>query len=167
MRHIISILLQNEAGALGRVAGLFSSRGYNIESLSVAPTQNPLISRLTLVTLGSDSVIEQINKQLRRLIDVVEVSDLSSHDHLECELLMLKVAVDTTSARHVVECVRHHRGQILDESENTRTVQFAGTAQEIETFLVELGKLAPVLELVRSGVAALQRGHTYLAMPVL
>ena len=128
MRHIISILLQNEAGALARVAAMFSSRGYNIDSLSVAPTHDPAVSRLTLVTSGSDAVIEQIIKQARKVIDVVEIVDLSSTDHLECELLMLKIEVnDAESARSIVECVRRHRAAILDESESTRMIQLAGT----------------------------------------
>src|ERR1043166_8214111 len=99
MRHIISILLQNEAGALARVAGMFSSRGYNIDSLTVAPTHDPAVSRLTLVTAGSDSVVDQIIKQTRKLIDVVQITDLSSADHLECELLMLKVEIRGGAAR--------------------------------------------------------------------
>src|ERR1041384_728601 len=128
MRHIISILLQNEAGALARVAGMFSSRGYNIDSLTVAPTHDPAVSRLTLVTAGSDAVVDQIIKQTRKLVDVVEITDLSSADHLECELAMLKVEVrGPSSARSVVDCVRRHRGQILDETDNTRMVQIAGT----------------------------------------
>src|SRR5215469_7518138 len=127
MRHIVSILLQNEAGALARVAGMFASRGYNIESLTVAPTHDPTVSRLTLVTTGSDAVIEQIIKQSRKLVDVVEIADLTSLDHLEYELVMLKVAVTPATARSVVECVRRHRGVILDETESTRTVQLTGT----------------------------------------
>lgn len=166
MRHIISILLQNEAGALARVAGMFSARGYNIESLSVAPTNDPTVSRLTLVSMGSDAVIDQIIKQTRKLIDVVEITDLCSRDHLECELLMLKVEVDGESARQVVECVRRHHGLILDESENTRVVQLAGTGAEVDRFLAEISKLGKVLELVRSGVAALERGRNLLALPV-
>src|ERR1044071_4392128 len=105
MRHIISILLQNEAGALARVAGMFSSRGYNIDSLTVAPTHDPAVSRLTLVTMGSDQVIEQIIKQTRKLVDVVEITDLSSADHLECELAMMKVEIKSGGARAVVDCV--------------------------------------------------------------
>jgi acetolactate synthase I/III small subunit len=167
MRHIISILLQNEAGALARVAAMFSSRGYNIDSLSVAPTHDPAVSRLTLVTSGSDAVIEQIIKQARKVIDVVEIVDLSSTDHLECELLMLKVEVsDTESARSIVECVRRHRAAILDESESTRMIQLAGTGHEVDAFVAEVEKLGRVLELVRSGVAAMQRGHAALAVPV-
>ncbi len=167
MRHIISILLQNEAGALARVAGMFSSRGYNIDSLSVAPTHDPAVSRLTLVTSGSDAVIDQIIKQTRKLIDVVEIMDLSRTDHLECELLMLKLEVDAASARAVIECVRHHRAAILDESESTRMIQLAGTGPEVDAFVAEIGTLAKVLELVRSGVAAMERGHNVIEVPTV
>lgn len=159
MRHIITILLQNEAGALARVANMFAARGYNIDSLSVAPTHDPTVSRLTLVTAGSDSVIEQIIKQTRKLIDVVEIADLSSTDHIECELLMAKVAVDADSARKVVECVREHRAQVLDETEDTRMIQLAGTGQEIDALVAELGKITSILEVDRSGVAAMGRGR--------
>jgi acetolactate synthase-1/3 small subunit len=162
MRHIISILLQNEAGALARVAGMFSSRGYNIESLTVAPTHDPTVSRLTLVTTGSDAVIDQIIKQSRKLVDVVEIADLTSVDHLECELALLKVAVTPAIARQVIECVRRHRATILDETETTRTVQLTGTGVEVNEFLAEIGGIARVLELVRSGSAALERGDAVL-----
>jgi acetolactate synthase I/III small subunit len=166
VRHIISILLQNEAGALARVSGMFAARGYNIDSLSVAPTHDPTVSRLTLVTAGSDAVIEQIIKQTRKLVDVVEITDLAGTDHLECELVMLKLAVQDGAARAVVECVRRHHGAILDESSDTRMVQLAGTGVEIDAFVAELGKVARVLELVRSGVAAMQCGHQVMAVPI-
>jgi acetolactate synthase I/III small subunit len=165
MRHIISILLQNEAGALARVAGMFSARGYNIESLTVAPTHDDTVSRLTLVTTGSDAVIDQIIKQSRKLIDVVEIADLTSRAHLECELLMLKVAVEGGSGGKVAECVRRHRALILDETETTRTVQLTGTGAEVNAFLAELSGIARVLELVRSGTAALESGAAVLAPP--
>lgn len=165
MRHIISILLQNEAGALARVAGMFSARGYNIDSLSVAPTHDPTVSRLSLVTTGSDAVVHQIIQQTRKLVDVVEIVDLASHDHLECELLMVKVEVTSGAAREVVECVRRHHGSMLDETENTRMVQLAGTASEIDAFVAEIGGIARILELVRSGVAAMGRGQQILALP--
>ncbi|HVT36227.1 MAG TPA: acetolactate synthase small subunit [Nevskiaceae bacterium] len=165
MRHIISILLQNEAGALARVAGMFASRGYNIESLTVAPTHEPTVSRLTLVSIGSDAVIEQIIQQTRKLVDVVEITDLSARDHLETEMLMLKVQADAASARTVIDCVRRHRGQMLDETDDTRMIQLAGTGAEVDRFIAEIGKLATILELVRSGVAALERGKRVLALP--
>ena len=163
MRHIISILLQNEAGALARVAGMFSARGYNIESLTVAPTHDPTVSRLTLATSGSDAVIDQIIKQSRKLIDVVEVADLTGREHVEMELLLIKVEVTAQSARPVVEAIRRYRGQMLDESQNTRTVQVTGTGLEINDFIKEIIGLTKVLEVVRSGVAAIEPGHRVLA----
>lgn len=164
-RHIVSILLQNEAGALARVAGMFSARGYNIESLTVAPTHDPSLSRITLVTYGSESVVEQIIKQSRKLIDIVEIADLTSREHIESELLMLKVRVDASSGRRLIECVRRYRAMILDETETTRTVQLTGTGAEVNGFLAEVSGIAPVLELVRSGTAALECGATVLALP--
>jgi acetolactate synthase I/III small subunit len=165
MRHIISILLQNEAGALARVSGMFSARGYNIESLTVAPTHDPTMSRITLVTSGSDAVIDQIIKQSRKLVDVVEVADLTGREHLECELLLVKVEVNGASARPVVELVRRYRGMILDESDDTRTVQITGTGLECNDFMKELNGLARILEVVRSGVAAIEPGQQVLALP--
>lgn len=165
MRHIISILLQNEAGALARVANMFAARGYNIDSLSVAPTHDPTVSRLTLVTRGSEAVIHQIVQQTRKLIDVVEIEDLAARDHLESELVMLKVEVRSGNAREVVDCARRHRALILDESEHTRTVQLAGSGVEIDAFVAEISRVSKVLELVRSGVAALSRGHQVMALP--
>lgn len=159
MRHIITILLQNEAGALARVAGMFAARGYNIDSLSVAPTHDPTVSRLTLVTTGSDSVIEQIIKQTRKLIDVVEIVDLSSTDHLECELVIVKIDLQPQQANAFIHCVREHHATALDGTDNTRTVQITGTAAEIEAFVSALSKISTVLELVRSGVAAIELGH--------
>ncbi|HUR41351.1 MAG TPA: acetolactate synthase small subunit [Verrucomicrobiae bacterium] len=164
MRHIIAILLQNEAGALARVAGMFSSRGYNIESLTVAPTHDPAMSRLTLVTTGSDAVIDQIIKQSRKLIDVVEVADLTGREHVEMELLLIKVEVTAASARPVVEVMRRYRSQMLDESANTRTVQVTGTGLEINEFIKAITRLTKVLEVVRSGVAAIEPGHQVLAL---
>lgn len=166
MRHIISILLQNEAGALARVANMFAARGYNIDSLSVAPTHDATVSRLTLVTRGSDAVIHQIVQQTRKLVDVVEIEDLAARDHLECELVMLKVEAKGSNARAVVDCARRHRALILDESESTRIIQLAGTGIEIDAFVAEVGRVSTVLELVRSGVAALSRGHDVMALPV-
>lgn len=165
-RHIVSILLQNEAGALARVAGMFSARGYNIESLTVAPTHDPSLSRLTLVTYGSESVVEQIIKQSRKLIEIVEIVDLADRDHLEAELVMLKLGVDSHNLQPVVDCVLRHHGQILDETETTRTVQLTGSGAEVNAFLAEIAAIARVLELVRSGTAALARGVSVLAAPV-
>lgn len=166
MRHIVSILLQNEAGALSRVAGLFSARGYNIDSLTVAATHDPSVSRLTLVTVGDDSVIEQIIQQSRKLVDVLDIADLTAREHLEVELLIVKLGVATGAAPDVAACVRRHpRALIFDESDTTRTVQFTGNGGEVSAFLVEIAAVAPVLELARSGTAALERGEAVLATP--
>jgi acetolactate synthase I/III small subunit len=162
LRHIVSILLQNEAGALSRVANMFSSRGYNIESLCVAPTHDPSVSRLTLVTSGSDAVIEQIVMQTRKLVDVVEIADLSAAAHVECELLIAKIELPPSKANAFIHCVRDHHATALDGTDNTRTVQLAGTAAQIEAFLAALGAFSSVLEVVRSGVAALALGHSVL-----
>lgn len=164
MRHIITILLQNEAGALARVANMFAARGYNIDSLSVAPTHDPSVSRLTLVTNGSDEVVNQIVQQTRKLIDVVEIADLASADHLECELVMLKVEARNGAARAIVDCARRHRALILDESESTRTIQLAGSGTEVDALVAEMSRIAKVLEVVRSGVAALSRGHQVMSI---
>lgn len=165
MRHIISILLQNEAGALARVAGMFSTRGYNIDSLSVAPTHDAAVSRLTLVTNGSDAVVDQIVKQTRKLVDVVEITDLSSTDHLECELLMIKIEMNDTAAQQVIDCVRRHRVTVLDGSDRTRTLQLAATSAEIDAFVADVSAIATILELARSGVAAMARGHQVMKVP--
>lgn len=165
MRHIISILMQNEAGALARVSGMFSARGYNIESLSVATTNDPAVSRLTLVTLGSDAVIDQIIKQTRKLIDVVEISDLSPTDHIECELLMIKIDMAEGDPQQVIDCVRKHRAAVLDGSDSTRMLQLAGTGAEVDAFIAEMSTISTIIEMVRSGVAALTRGRQILAVP--
>ena len=165
MRHIIAVLMQNEAGALSRLAGLFSSRGYNIESLNVAATHDPLVSRLTLITNGDESVIEQINKQLKQLIDVVDVLDYAHRDHIECELALIKLRVNEQTARPVVECIRRYRGLILDETGDTRTVQMSGSGLEVNDFVDEIGRLGTILETVRSGVTAIEPGPAILALP--
>lgn len=165
MRHLISILLQNEAGALARVSGMFSARGYNIESLSVAPTHDPSVSRLTLVTIGSDAVIDQIIKQTRKLIDVVEIADLAQDDLIECELLMIKIAMGQSDPQQIIECVRKHRVAVLDGSDSTRMLQLAGTGAEVDAFIAEISGMTTVLEMVRSGVAAMARGKHVLSAP--
>lgn len=165
MRHIISILLQNEAGALARVSGMFASRGYNIESLSVAPTADETVSRLTLASAGSAAVIEQIVKQLGKMVDVVQVVNYHGRDHIECELVMAKLRVEGPSAGKVVECVRRHRGQVLSESDGVRTVQLTGSSAEVDAFLKDLDDVAGVIEIVRTGGVALERGAAALKIP--
>ncbi len=160
MRHIISMLLQNEAGALARVAGMFSARGYNIDSLTVAATHDPEVSRLTLVTFGDDSVIAQIIKQSRKTIDVLEIADLTSRDHLECELLVVKVASTAAIARFT----ELNFGIILDDGEATHVLQFTGRGTHINSVLAELTRITRILEVARSGTAAIERGVSALGL---
>ncbi|HUD41176.1 MAG TPA: acetolactate synthase small subunit [Dokdonella sp.] len=163
MRRIIAILLQNEAGALVRVAGLFSARGYNIDSLTVAATHDPAISRLTLVTSGDDAVIDQIVKQSRKLIDVLEIADLSRSDHLESELLIVKIGLTGLAAAEFDACMqRHPAARVVDQGAGSRVVQFSGTGRDVNAFFAELSNLAPVLELARSGTAAVGCGDAVL-----
>jgi acetolactate synthase I/III small subunit len=163
MRRIISILLQNEAGALARVAGMFSARGYNIESLSVAATHDPLISRLTLVTFGNDAVIDQIVKQSRKLIDILEIVDLTGRDHIETELLILKLDVKPEALALFVSTLRKHsRAQVIDISNGVRMIEFTGNGADVEEFLAAMGKVGAVVELARSGTAAVELGTSIL-----
>lgn len=166
MRRIISILLQNEAGALSRVADMFSARGYNIDSLTVAATHDPAISRLTLVTFGDEVVIDQIIKQSRKLVDVLEIADLTSRAHLEVELLIVKVETGAAGADTLDACLYRRRAVAIDETATTRTIQFAGSGTQIDAFLAEIGGIVRVLELARSGTAALERGASVLAAPI-
>lgn len=159
MRHIISILLQNEAGALSRVSNLFSSRGYNIESLNVAPTDDPQVSRLTLVTTGSDEVIDQIIKQLGKLVDVVDISDMTGEDHIERELVLCKISgVD----RKALQAFESLQVRVLDDRENHYTVEFVGGSQEIDRLLAKIANLGSVSAVVRSGAMAVARGTPIL-----
>jgi acetolactate synthase-1/3 small subunit len=162
MRHIISILLQNEAGALARVAALFSTRGYNIESLNVAPTEHPEISRLTLVTTGSDEVIDQINKQLLKLVDVVKTADMTMDDHIERELLLMKVRLNPGSEGDVPVIIESVGARILDDSPETYTVELTGASDRMDDFITRLGSCSEILAVVRSGAMAIARGHNVL-----
>ena len=164
MRHIISMLLQNEAGALARVASMFSARGYNIESLTVAATHDPLVSRLTLVTIGDDAVIAQIIKQSRKTIDVLEIEDLTSRDHLECEMLVVKVEANATNAAEIARFTDLSFGIILDEGETTWVLQFTGRGAHITAVLAELTGITTILELARSGTAAIKRDAIVLGL---
>ncbi|MGD2129017.1 MAG: acetolactate synthase small subunit [Lysobacterales bacterium] len=162
MRHIISILLQNEAGALARVSALFSTRGYNIESLSVAPTRDPEISRMTLVTTGSDEVIDQINKQLLKLVDVVNTADMTMDDHIERELLLLKVSVPPESVGALSGIIDTAGAKVLDDSPETFTIELTCANQRIDEFISNVGAAAEILAVVRSGAMAIARGHNIL-----
>lgn len=166
MRHIISILLANESGALSRVAGLFSARGYNIESLTVAPTQDATVSRLTMVTTGSDAVIDQINKQLRKLVDVVDLTDLTEGEHIEREVALVKLNVAAENVEALTEKACSLGGRVLDDTPATFTIEQAGTGGEIDDAISRLQKYGCLLELVRSGATAIATGQSSLKTPV-
>lgn len=161
MRHIISILLENEAGALSRVAGLFSARGYNIETLTVAPTEDLSLSRLTIVTSGSDEVIEQITKQLNKLIDVIKVVDLSEAAHIERELMLIKVRAAGKDRDEVKRLADIFRGRIIDVTESTYVIELTGTGAKLDAF-IEAIDTALILETVRTGVSGIGRGDRIL-----
>jgi len=167
MRHIISILLQNEAGALTRVTSLFSSRGYNIESLSVAPTQDSNLSRLTLVTYGSEEVIDQINKQLFKLVDVVNIADMTKGEHIEREQLLLKVRLNDQPSAEMNDLVDEFKANVLDESKDTFTLVVTGTVSRIDEFVARAEEFSDVLAVVRSGAMAITRGERVLSASLL
>lgn len=161
-RHTISVLLENEAGALSRVAGLFSARGFNIESLIVAPTNDPSMSRMTLVTSGSDRVIEQITKQLNKLIDVIKLIDLTEGSYIERELLLIKVRAATSNQRDEIKRLADiFRGRIVDVTDNNYTIELTGTGEKIDAFIRAVE--APlIVEVVRSGTSGIGRGNKSL-----
>lgn len=161
MRHIISILMENEAGALSRVAGLFSARGYNIQSLTVAPTEDPSLSRMTLVTAGSDEVIEQITKQLNKLVDVVKLVDLTEGPHIEREMLLVKVQTDGEARNELKRLADIFRGRIIDVTTTTYVIELTGTGDKLDAFLEALDGNV-ILEAVRSGVSGIARGEKSL-----
>jgi len=160
-RHIISMPLENESGALSRVAGLFSARGYNIESLTVAPTEDATLSRLTLVTSGSEDVIEQITKQLNKLVDVVKLVDLTEGPHIERELLIIKINASGAMRDEVKRLVDIFRGRIIDVTETTYTIELTGTSDKLDAF-VQAVRAAGIVEVVRSGVSGIARGEKNL-----
>ena len=151
MRHIISVMLENEAGALSRVSGLFSARGFNIESLTVAATNDPTLSRMTIVSVGDDNIIEQIVKQLEKLIDVVKVTDLTATEHIERELLLVKIDVNPSTQADIDQQIDQFSGKIIDVSEDTYLVEVAGQSKKINEFLDSLDE-SRVLEVSRTGV---------------
>jgi acetolactate synthase I/III small subunit len=164
MRHIIAILLQNEAGALSRVAGLFSTRGYNIESLSVAPTDDPTVSRLTLVTTGNDSVIGQILSQLRKLVDVVQVDDMTRGDHIERELLLLKLKVTESQLEALTALVTEAGGRILSGALANFVIELTSSEAQVSRFLAQATQRGEVLEVVRSGALGILHGGATLKL---
>jgi acetolactate synthase-1/3 small subunit len=161
MRHIISILIENEAGALSRVAGLFSARGYNIESLTVAPTEDASLSRITIVTIGSDDVVEQITKQLNKLIDVVKVVDLSEAAHIERELMLVKVKAVGAERDEMKRMSDIFRGRIIDVTEKTYVIELTGSGAKLDSFLEAIDR-SLILETVRTGTSGIGRGDRIL-----
>lgn len=164
MRHVVSLLMENESGALSRVAGLFSARGYNIESLSVAPTEDPTLSRMTLVTTGSEDIIEQITKQLNKLIDVVKLQDLTGGSHIEREMMFAKVSAETESEREEVKRLSDiFHGRIIDVTEALFTIELTGESDKLDAFLSSLSK-QKIIEVVRSGAMGMSRGENALTL---
>ncbi len=163
MRHIISLLMENEPGALSRVIGLFSQRNYNIESLTVAATEDPTLSRLTLTTIGKEEVIEQITKNLNKLIEVVKLVDLSESAHIERELMLVKVKASGAQRAEIKRTADIFRGQIVDVSPSLYTVQLTGTTDKLDSFIQAIGP-ASILEVVRSGVTGIARGDKVLSL---
>ncbi|AQZ93562.1 acetolactate synthase small subunit [Halopseudomonas phragmitis] len=163
MRHIISVLLENEPGALSRVVGLFSQRNYNIETLTVAPTEDPTLSRLTLTTIGHDEVIEQITKNLNKLIEVVKLVNLSEGSHIERELMLVKIKATGAQRAEVKRTTDIFRGQIVDVTSSVYTVQLTGPTDKLDSFIEAIGPTS-VLEVVRTGVSGIARGEKVLSI---
>jgi len=163
MRHIISILMENEPGALSRVAGLFSARGYNIESLTVATTEDATLSRMTVVTTGNDAVIEQIIKQLNKLIDVVKVLDLNDGKHIERELMLIKVKASNAHREEMKRMCDIFRGRIIDVADNSFTIELTGSSNKLDAFIESLDNTA-ILETVRTGASGIGRGDRILKL---
>ncbi|MGH8691396.1 MAG: acetolactate synthase small subunit [Burkholderiales bacterium] len=160
-RHIISVLVENEAGALSRISGLFSARGYNIETLTVAPTEDASMSRMTIVTTGSEDVIEQITKQLNKLIEVVKVIDLSEAEHIERELMLIKVRAGQKEREDMKRMADIFRGRIIDVSDNTYTIELTGDTRKLDAFIQALDQGA-IIETVRTGASGIGRGNRVL-----
>ncbi|VAW54412.1 Acetolactate synthase small subunit [hydrothermal vent metagenome] len=157
MKHIISILLENEAGALSRVAGLFSARAYNIESLTVAPTDDPSLSRMTVVTTGTDDIVEQVCKQLNKLIDVVKLVNLTDDVHVERELILIKLIAEDEQRDEVKRIVDIFHGHVIDMTDTTYTIEVTGDSEKIDAILKALAHIT-MLEVVRSGQLGMGRG---------
>ncbi len=163
MSHIISILIENESGALARVAGLFSARGYNIESLTVAPTQDPTLSRMTLSTSGNPEIIEQITKQLNKLIDVVKLIDISESTHIERELMMVKTRAVNEGREEIMRLTEIFRGNILDVTPTTYIIEITGEKSKLDAFISTIGE-ENIIEVVRSGTTGILRGERGLTV---
>jgi len=163
MRHIISILLENESGALSRVAGLFSARGYNIESLTVAPTEDQTLSRMTLVTRGDEAIIEQITKQLNKLVEVVKLLDLSDGPHIEREIMLIKLKAENGRRDEVARLVDIFRGKVVDVTDSTFVVELTGKSAKLDAFIKAAHEEA-IVEVVRSGPLGISRGSKGLKL---
>jgi acetolactate synthase I/III small subunit len=161
MRHIIAMLLENEPGALSRVVGLFSARGYNIETLTVAPTEDPSLSRVTIATSGSDDVIEQITKQLNRLVDIVKVVDLTESPHIERELMLIKVRAVGKDRDELKRICDIFRGRIIDVTDKSYTIELTGDGSKLDAFIEAIDRAA-ILETVRTGTSGIARGERVL-----
>ncbi len=161
MKHIISVLLENEPGALSRVVGLFSARGYNIESLTVAATEDVSLSRMTIVTRGSDEIIEQITKHLNRLIEVVKVVDLTDNPCIERELMLIKVRAVGKDREELARMAEIFRGRIIDVTERTYTIELTGDGDKLDSFIAAVDQ-AMILETVRTGASGVARGERVL-----
>jgi acetolactate synthase-1/3 small subunit len=163
MKHVISVLMENAPGALSRVVGLFSARGYNIETLTVAPTEDSTLSRLTLVTMGSDDVIEQITQHLNRLVDVIKVVDLTEGPHIERELMLIKVRAVGKEREEMKRMADIFRGRIIDVTDKAYTIELTGDQEKIQAFIDALDRSA-ILETVRTGVSGIGRGERILKL---
>ena len=161
MRHILSILVENESGALSRISGLFSARGYNIESLTVAPTEDPSLSRMTIQTTGSDDVIEQITKQLNKLVEVVKVVDLTEGNHIERELMLVKVRASGKDRDEMKRMAEIFRGRIIAVTDKSYTIELTGTGSKLDAFLNAIER-GVILETVRTGASGIGRGDRVL-----
>ena len=156
MKHTLSVLLQNKPGALSRVTGLFSGRGFNIESLCVAPTIDAKVSSLTLVTRGEDKIIEQITKQLHKLIDVIKVNDISESEYVEREMVLIRVKAEAHTRAEVLRVIDIFRGKVVDVSPNSYAVEITGTESKIKA-VVDILRPIGIKEIVRTGTIAMPR----------
>ena len=163
MRHVISVLLQNEVGALTRMTGLFSTRGYNIDSLNVAPTDEPTVSRVTLVVSGSDWAIAQLNSQLAKLVDVVNIHDMTLGDHFERELAIIKLKLATGGLAKVIMLAKKYGAEILDEAQSSCTVQLTGRLSEVDQFIADAAEIGSLSAVARSGSVAVSKGEVTLS----
>lgn len=163
MRHVISVLLQNEVGALTRMTGLFSTRGYNIDSLNVAPTDDPTVSRVTLVIRGSDSAIAQLNTQLAKLVDVVNIHDMTLGEHFERELAIVKLKLATGGYAKVLALAKKYGAEILDDAQVSCTVQLTGELTDIDAFIKEAARIGEIAAVARSGSVGVSKGEVTLS----